>query len=515
VQLSEVVETSRAVGAIRARGAKRELLAALLRRCAASEVEIAVAFLAGETRQRRTGVGWRSLSELLSPADLASLTLRDVDAALAALGALAGSGSRTARRAALDSLMVRATADEQDYLRRLLTGEVRQGALDALVLEALAGATDIPAAEVRRAAMLLGSSTETARVALVEGRAGLQAATLHVGRPVRPMLAASAPDVDAALDRLGTAEPVVVDAKLDGIRVQVHKDGGDVLVVTRTLDDITDRVPEIVERVRALPADRLVLDGEAVALRSDGRPHPFQVTAARTASRVDVPALRTTTPLSTYLFDVLHLDGRDLLPEAMAVRADVLAALAPADLLVPRRRSADRAEVAAFLADVVAGGHEGVVVKGPDAPYEAGRRGSAWVKVKPRHTLDLVVLAAEWGHGRHTGWLSNLHLGARADGVDDPLGAEDFVMLGKTFKGLTDEVLGWQTEQLLAREVSRSGHVVHVRPELVVEVACDGVQSSPRYPGRVALRFARLLRYREDKPARESDTLATVRALLP
>jgi len=322
------------------------------------------------------------------------------------------------------------------------------------------------------------------------------------------MLAASAADIDAAMDRL-TADRglVIADAKLDGIRVQVHKDGDRVLVVTRTLDEITDRVPEVVEAVRALPAERAVLDGEAIALQAGGRPHPFQVTAARTASRADVPALRRATPLSTYLFDVLHLDGDDLMSQPLATRVEALARLAPAELVVPRRHTQDRTEVADFFADVVARGHEGIVIKAPCAAYDAGRRGSAWVKVKPRHTLDLVVLAAEWGHGRRTGWLSNIHLGARDPGTDG------FVMLGKTFKGMTDEVLRWQTERLLELEESRDGIVVHVRPELVVEVAFDGLQGSTRYPGGLALRFARVLRYRDDKTVAEADTITTVRAL--
>ena len=508
VLLADLVDTSRAVGSTRARSAKRELLADLLGRCRPGEVEIAVAFLAGETRQRRTGVGWRSLAEAPAPAGAASLTLAEVDATLETLSRLSGSGSQAARRTALDALLGQATGDEHDFLRRLLTGELRQGALDALVLDALAVAVDMPAAELRRAAMLLGSSTAAARVATTQGRAGVQAATLQVGRPVRPMLAATAPDVGAALQRLSPGgEPVVVDAKLDGIRIQVHKDGDAVLVVTRTLDAITDRLPEVVEAVRALPAVRTVLDGEAIALRPDGRPHPFQVTAARTASRADVPALRAATPVSTYLFDVLHLDGRDLLGEPLAARAEALAALAPPDLVVPRLHTADRAAVTGFFAEMVERGHEGVVLKAPGAAYDAGRRGSAWVKVKPRHTLDLVVLAAEWGYGRRTGWLSNIHLGAR-----DP-DAGGFVMLGKTFKGMTDELLGWQTEQLLARETARDGQVVHVRPELVVEIALDGLQTSTRYPGGVALRFARVLRYRGDKSAAEADTIATVRSL--
>jgi len=510
VLLADLVDTSHAVAGTRARSEKRALLADLLTRCPADEIGLAVAYLAGETPQRRTGIGWRSLAEAPEPAAQPTLTLTEVDAALDQLSRLAGPGSQAARRTALAALMSRATSTEQDLLRRLLTGELRQGALDALVLDALAVAVDVPAADVRRAAMLLGSSTTTARVAVEPGQAGLLAARLEVGRPVRPMLAASAADVDAAMDKLAAdGSPVVADAKLDGIRVQVHKDGDRVLVVTRTLDEITDRVPEVVEAVRTLPAERAVLDGEAIALQADGRPHPFQVTSARTASRADIPALRQATPLSTYLFDVLHLDGDDLMSQSLAARAEALAQLAPAELVVPRRHTADRTEVADFFADVVARGHEGVVIKDPSAPYDAGRRGSAWVKVKPRHTLDLVVLAAEWGHGRRTGWLSNIHLGAR-----DP-DAGGFVMLGKTFKGMTDELLRWQTERLLELEESRDGIVVHVRPELVVEIAFDGLQGSTRYPGGLALRFARVLRYRDDKTAGEADTIATVRAFAP
>jgi DNA ligase-1 len=330
------------------------------------------------------------------------------------------------------------------------------------------------------------------------------------------MLAASAPDVGSALAKVAAAgEPVVVDTKLDGIRLQVHRQGDDVLVVTRSLDDITARVPEVVERVRALPARSLVLDGEAIALRPDGRPQPFQVTAARTASGADVPALRARTPLTTVLFDLLHHDGDALLDAPLSDRADRLAGLLAgphADLHVPRVETADRATAQEFFDAAVARGHEGVVIKTRDAPYAAGRRGSGWVKVKPRHTLDLVVLAAEWGNGRRVGWLSNLHLGARATAGEVAGDDSGFVMLGKTFKGLTDELLTWQTEQLLAREVRRTQHVVHVRPELVVEIAFDGVQTSSRYPGGVALRFARVLRYRDDKTADEADTLDSVLA---
>ena len=510
--LSDLVATSAAVSTTRSRTAKRDLLAAALRQCDADEIEVVVAYLSGEVRQRRTGVGWRSLAEAVPPAPDATLTVLEVDAALEQLAALAGAGSQAARRAAVAGLFGRATTPEQAFLRGLLTGELRQGALDGVVLDALAPSLGVPAAQVRRAAMLLGSTAAAAGLARRAGSEGLAAVRLEVGRPVRPMLAASAPDMTSALTKLTPATgPVVVDLKLDGIRLQVHKEGDQVLVVTRSLDDITARVPEVVERVRDLPARSLVLDGEAIALRPDGRPQPFQITAARTASGADVAALRRRTPLSTVLFDVLHHDGDDLLDAPLAERAGRLAGLlsgSASDLLVPRITTSDLAEAQRFFDDAVAAGHEGAVVKASDAPYAAGRRGSAWVKVKPRHTLDLVVLAAEWGSGRRVGWLSNLHLGARATTAD-----AGFVMLGKTFKGLTDELLSWQTEQLLAREVRRTGHVVHVRPELVVEIAFDGVQSSSRYPGGVALRFARVVRYRDDKTAQDADTLDSVLAV--
>ena len=514
--LTDLVTTSATVAATSSRLAKRRALADLLRRCSADEVVIAVAYLAGETRQRRTGIGWRSVATPPPPAGQATLTLAAVDETLETISQLAGSGSQAARTTAIEALLATATAAEQELLRRLLTGELRQGALDALVLDALAEAVEVPAADVRRAAMLLGSSAAAARRAVTQGRPGLLAARLEVGRPVRPMLAASAGDVDTALRSMAPAGGLVIaDTKLDGIRIQIQRDGDRVLVVTRTLDDITDRLPEVVEQVRALPAARLVLDGEAIALRADGRPHPFQVTAARTASRADVSALRSRTPVSTFLFDVLHLDGRDLLSEPLMTRAQLLAELVPGDLAVPRLHTDQASAVAAFFDEVVAAGHEGLVIKSPHAVYDAGRRGAGWVKVKPRHTFDLVVLAAEWGHGRRTGRLSNLHLGARADAAHSPAGPSDFVMLGKTFKGLTDQLLEWQTAQLLARETGRSGNVVHVRPELVVEVAFDGVQRSRRYPGGVALRFARVLRYRDDKSVAEAETLGAVRALVP
>jgi DNA ligase-1 len=375
------------------------------------------------------------------------------------------------------------------------------------MLDAVAAAFDVPASLVRRASMLLGSTAAAAELAAAGGSA-LADVGLAVGVPLRPMLAATAPDVPAALAKAAPEGGVVViDRKLDGIRLQAHCDGDEVRLFTRSLDDITDRLPEVVAVVRSLPAARLVLDGEALVLRPDGRPAPFQVTAARTASRADVGALREPAPVATYFFDLLHRDGRDLLDAPLRERIDELAALVPEQHRVPAVRTSSPQEAVRFFDASVAAGHEGVIVKALDSPYDAGRRGSAWVKVKPRHTLDLVVIAAEWGHGRRQGWLSNLHLGARdlADG--------SLVMLGKTFKGLTDELLTWQTEQFLAREERRTADTVFVRPELVVEVAFDGVQTSPRYPGGVALRFARVLRYRDDKPAEEADTIETVLAL--
>jgi DNA ligase-1 len=404
---------------------------------------------------------------------------------------------------AVGGLLEPATPPEQQRQRGLQTREQRQGALEGVMLAAVARAAAVPLAEVRRAAMLRGAVGPVAEAALADGATGLAAFRLQVGRPVQPMLASTATDVEDALGRLGEAG---VEWKLDGVRVQVHRSGSDVSVWTRSLDEITDRVPEVVDAALSLPVRELVLDGEAIALRPDGRPRPFQETGSRVSSRVDVAAARLSAPLSTYLFDVLHADGADVLDQAASDRAAVLQAAVPEPLRVPRVVTSDVSAAADVLATAVGRGHEGVVVKALDAPYEAGRRGTGWLKVKPRHTLDLVVLAAEWGHGRRRGWLSNLHLGARA-----PDGG--FVMLGKTFKGLTDTMLAWQTERLQELAVTRTDWVVQVRPELVVEVAFDGVQTSPRYPGGMALRFARVLRHRPDKRPEEADTVEAVRAI--
>ncbi|GAA1842242.1 ATP-dependent DNA ligase [Microlunatus capsulatus] len=501
--LSRLAETSAALAATRSRLAKRDLIAAVLAGTAPEEVEVVISYLSGSLRQRRTGVGWRTLQDAPPPAAEPSLTVAEVDAAFAAVAGLAGTGSAAARTAAVRDLFGRATAAEQRLLAGLVSGELRQGALEAQVQEGLAAAFGVPVAAVRRAAMLTSSTTTAARLLAGGGLPALEAVGLRVGTAVQPMLAAAAPGPEAAAERSGL--PAVVDAKLDGVRVQVHRDGHAVSVFTRSLDDITARLPDVVAVARSLPHERLVLDGEVLALRDDGTPEAFQVVASRTMSATDpAPGGR---PLRVFFFDLLHVDGRDLLDEPLHERLAVMETVVPAALRVPRRTCADVAGVATAFAEAVAQGYEGVVVKNLDAPYAAGRRDAGWVKVKPRHTFDLAVVGAEWGHGRRQGWLSNLHLAAR-----DPA-TGGFVMLGKTFKGLTDELLGWQTEQLLAREVRRTPGTVHVDPPLVVEIAVDGLQASTRYPGGVALRFARVLRYRPDKTPDEVDTLDTVRAL--
>ncbi len=533
--LDKVVRTSAAVAAAPGRLAKVAEIARLLREVPQAEIPAVVAFLSGELTQRQIGVGYAAIMDLLGPAgsaglaappDAPELTVTEADQAFGAIGAQAGPGSQAGRRQLLSGLLARATETERQFLVRLLAGELGQGALAGVMTEAIAAAADVPAAAVRRAFQVGGSLTRAAAAALGPGagperaEAALLAVTLQVGQPVRPMLAATAPTIDAALDKIS---PAAVEWKIDGIRIQVHRDGDQVRVFTRTLDDITARVPEIVTAARSLTATTAIVDGEAVALRPDGRPRPFQVTSARTASQVDVTGQAGQTPLTPFLFDLLHLDGTDLLDTPASERFARLTAIAPDSLVIPRIVTAGPGEAAEFFAAAIGHGHEGVVIKSLDAPYGAGRRGGDWIKVKPRHTLDLVVLAAEWGHGRRQGWLSNLHLGAR-----DPA-TGGMVMLGKTFKGLTDALLAWQTTRLLELadppQPAAAGRdsagadpaawrgVVRVRPELVAEIAFDGVQASSRYPGGVTLRFARVLRYRDDKPAAEADTIAAVRAL--
>jgi len=541
--LHRVVSTSAAVSGSAGRLAKVAEIAALLREVPTGEIPIAVAFLSGELTQRQIGVGYAAIVDLLGPpaapggpgtavgqslpaglpppVAAPALTLAQADAAFGAIGALTGPGSQADRRQLLGQLLARATEDERQFLVRLLAGDLRQGALSGVMTEAIAAAAGVPAAAVRRAHQVGGSLAQAAVAALsapaddpAAAERALLAVTLQVGRPLQPMLAATAPTLAAALERIS---PAAVEWKIDGIRIQVHRAGEEVRVFTRTLDDITSRVPEIVAAARSLRVSAAVLDGEAVALYPDGRPRLFQVTSARTASQADVARLSEQTPLTAFLFDLLHLDGADLLDAPASERLSRLTAVAPAELVIPRIVTSDLAEATAFFDAAIARGHEGVVVKSLDAGYGAGRRGGDWIKVKPRHTLDLVVLAAEWGHGRRHGWLSNLHLGAR-----DPA-TGDMVMLGKTFKGLTDALLEWQTARLLeladppvrdeAGTAPRAHGVVRVRPELVVEIAFDGIQASTRYPGGVTLRFARVLRYRDDKTAAEADTIDAVRAL--
>ena len=553
VLLSDLVDVSAAVAGTSARGAKIEQIAALLRQVPPGEVKVAVAFLSGEILQGQIGVGYAALGGLLriggadrddpglpeAPAVMPTLSLTDVDVAFDAIGAIAGPGSQAERRRLLGEFFGRATDREREFLVRLLTGDLGQGALEGIMTDAVARAAGVPADEVRRAHQLGGWLPEVALAALggpAPGDAGpggdsgdagahgddpgvrralaaLRGFTLRVGRPVRPMLAASAPDIAAALERIS---PAAAEWKIDGIRIQVHRAGDQVAVFTRTLEDITARVPEIAEAALALPAASVVLDGEAVALAPDGRPRPFQVTAARTASQTDVGRQRAETPLTPFLFDLLHLNGADFIDAPAGERHRLLSEVVPVAMLTPRMVTDDPAAAQAFFADAVARGHEGVVLKSLDSPYRAGRRGSEWIKVKPRHTLDLVILAAEWGHGRRRGVLSNLHLGAR-----DP-DTGDLVMLGKTFKGLTDEMLAWQTTRLLELADPPLGDradrreafgVVRVRPELVVEIAFDGVQASRRYPGGLALRFARVIRYRPDKNPAAADTIGAVREI--
>ncbi len=505
--LIEVVRASAEMTATRARLAKTEVVARLLRLADPDEVAVVASYLAGAPRQRRTGLGWRGLETLPEPAAEPTLAVLTVDATLERISRVGGEGSRAARAGLVAELFGAATLTEQQFLRALVFENLRQGAQDSVLLDGIAKAAGVPVAAVRRAAMFTPSSGDVAVAALTGGREALDAVGLVPGRPLRPMLASSAPDVGAALERMDGV--CLVDRKLDGIRVQVHRTEADgVRVYTRSLDDVTDRLPEVVEAVAALPVTTVVLDGEVLALHPDGRPRPFQETAARTAGSVDVAQLRARTPLSVTFFDVLHRDGLDLVDRPGSERLDVLAATVPEHLLVPRLLTASPEEAQAFFDETVGAGHEGVVVKSLSGRYEAGRRGSGWVKVKPRHTLDLVVLAVEWGSGRRQGLLSNIHLGARDD--TSPTG---FTMLGKTFKGMTDEMLAWQTQRFLELETSRTAYVVQVRPEQVVEVAFDGVQTSSRYPGGIALRFARVLRYRDDKPATEADTIDSVRSL--
>jgi DNA ligase-1 len=509
MKLAELVQTSTAVGSTAGRLEKISKLAALLKQLDPDEVPIAIGFLTGWPRQGRIGIGWSTLAAARDhdPALEPGLELRDVDAALGQVQSIRGKSSAAARLRVLDALFARATAAEQQFLAALAIGEVRQGALEGVLLEAVARAADVPSDRVRRAVMMAGDLGVVASAVLgSEGAAALAHYKLELFRPCQPMLADSAPNVADALDGAG---PAALEWKLDGARIQVHKRDTRVAVYTRSLNDVTSAVPEVVEALRTLVAHEVILDGEVIALAGDGKPLPFQVTMRRFGRRLDVAALRAELPLQPFFFDVLWCDGEPLLDRPLAERLQTLDALVPLAMRVPRTVTADVAEAQRFEGDALSRGHEGVMVKSLEAPYAAGRRGSAWLKVKTARTLDLVVLAVEWGSGRRKGWLSNIHLGARDPATDG------FVMLGKTFKGMTDEMLEWQTKELLARETRREGHVVFVRPELVVEIAFNDVQRSPQYPGGVALRFARVKGYRPDKRAMEADTIEAVRAFLP
>jgi DNA ligase-1 len=497
--LADVVEASRAVTETSSRSRKVAILADLMRGLEPSEVGLAVGFLAGMPRQGRVGVGYSTIYGIdRAPAAKPSLTIAELDRAIADVQKTVGSGSAAKRKQTLGDLLGRATEHEADFIKRLLTGELRQGALAGVMIDAIAKAAGVSGEIARRALMLSGDLTRTAEIAMAQGEEGLREVGFELFRPILPMLASTAESVGEAVESFDRAS---VEWKLDGIRIQIHRRGDEVRIYTRNLNEITETLPGIVEAVRPLPVRQAVFDGEALWMSEDG-PAPFQ----DTVSRID----REAPPegIVTFLFDLLHLDGEDLLDTPLAERAAALEKIA-SELRIPAVITSDPQEGQRVLDEALAAGHEGAVVKDAMSLYSAGRRGKAWRKVKPVRTYDLVVLGAEWGHGRRQGWLSNLHLGAR-----DPRTGE-FIMVGKTFKGMTDELLDRQTKELLERETDRRGITVFVRPELVVEIALDGVQSSTRYPGGVALRFARVKRYRRDKSAEEADTIDDLRALLP
>ena len=504
MSLHDLVTTSAAVAQASSRLAKIGLLADLLRRVAPEEIEIAIGFLSGEPRQGRIGIGGATIwnARDVASADAPTLSLHDVDEAFTQIAALKGAGSTAARQQRLRELLRRATRAEQDFISRLLFGELRQGALEGVLVDAVARASGISAGTVRRSVMMAGALAPVARAALVNGESALSSFGVQLFQPVQPMLAQPAEDMNDALVQLHN--DVLLEWKLDGARIQAHKSGDEVRVFSRNLREVTAAVPEVVEAMRALDGRDLIVDGEVIALRADGSPHPFQVTMQRFGRKLDVHRLRSDIPLTPFLFDCLYADGESLIDTPQEARVARLETIAPS-IVVPRLVRPTSASATRFLDETLQHGHEGLMVKSLAAPYAAGRRGQQWLKVKIARTLDLVILAAEWGHGRRTGWLSNLHLGAR-----DPVHG-GFVMLGKTFKGLTDDMLAWQTEKLRSLEISHDRHTVYVKPELVVEIAFNEVQESPHYPGGLALRFARVKGYRQDKSANEADTIDTVR----
>lgn len=500
--LQELVDTSQRISETTKRLAKIDHLAQLLKRLHPEEVEIATAFLSGRARQGRIGIGWSAIRDAASPpANRAALEILDVDRAFSKIAGVRGSGERIAL---LRGLLERATEPEQRFLSGLLLGELRQGALEGIMLEAVAKAAGVAVERVRHAAMVAGDIAAIARTVLEKGEAGLDEYGVKLFRPVQPMLAQTAEDVAGALEDLGDA---ALEFKLDGARIQVHKSGDQVAVFSRALNDVTLAVPEVVEAARALPARDLILDGEVLSLLPDGRPQPFQVTMRRFGRKLDVDRIRAELPLSPFWFDLIYLNGGDLLGETQARRFAALGEIVPGASLMSHTRTSDPEAAREFLEESLSRGHEGIMAKAPDSPYATGARGGSWLKVKQVRSLDLVILAAEWGSGRRKGWLSNLHLGAR----DVEKGG--FAMLGKTFKGLTDEMLAWQTAELLKLEIARDSYTVFVEPKLVVEIAFNEIQTSSRYASGLALRFARVKRYRTDKSAAESDTFQTVRRL--
>jgi DNA ligase-1 len=502
--LASVVETSRRVAETSKRLEKIGLLAGLIRDLSPEEIEIVVQFLAGQTRQGRIGIGYASVrGAVRSPAETASLQILDVDRTLESLTKVSGSGSQRRRQESLEGMFARATAQEQQFLTGLLMGELRQGALEGIMLEAVAKASGLSSDRVRRAAMMAGDIAKVARAAMESGESGLEQYDVQLFRPIQPMLAQSADDVPEALACIGEA---ALEYKMDGARVQIHKSGDQVAVYSRSLRDVTPAVPEVVELVRALPARDLILDGEVISLLPDGRPQPFQITMRRFGRKLDVERMRQELPMTPFWFDLLYLDGGPLLDEPQSRRFQALSEVAPGSL-IPNMVTSDAAAGDAFLEQALEHGHEGIMAKAVDAKYAAGARGQSWVKVKRARTLDLVILAAEWGNGRRKGWLSNLHLGAR----DTVKGG--FAMLGKTFKGLTDAMLEWQTKELLSIEIGRDSYTVYVQPKIVVEIAFNEIQVSPRYASGLALRFARVKSYRTDKTAAEADMFETVQRL--
>lgn len=503
--LAELAKVSAALAATRSRLKKTRELAALLLKLPPSEIAIAVAYLIGTLPQGKIGLGYAIVkaARAASTKD-AVLAISAVHETLSAIANVKGAGSQAERTRLLSGLFGQATEEEQVFLEHLILGEMRQGALDGVMAEAIAEASDLAPDAVRRAIMLAGDLADVADKALQQGQAGLDSYSFELFRPIKPMLAQPAEAVGEALDQMGQS---AFEYKLDGARVQIHKLDDQVRVFTRHLNDVTDSVPELVEVVSNLPARSIVLDGEAIALNADGRPLPFQVTMRRFGRRQQVADMRKKIPLSVSCFDCLYLDGQDLIDRPDHERIHALHETVSVALRVPRLVTADINAAERFLQQAMATGHEGIMAKSLEASYQAGNRGADWLKIKPAHTLDLVVIAAEWGSGRRVGKLSNLHLGAR-----DPE-SNSFVMLGKTFKGLTDAMLTWQTEQLLQREIGREDHIVHVRPELVVEIAFNELQRSRQYPAGMALRFARVKRYRDDKPASEADTIQNVRKI--